>query len=480
MKSFKSLTTTDQFYYEPTSVLDPNLTSSPASAVTATTTTPPNLHPLPHHHHLLPAPPPTDDWDPVAWLLSERDDADLLRPPLIPQSFDPNTQFFNPLDDLLVSNSSPSFDRNHLDLLLQAATYIECGDFASAQGILARLNYYLQSPSGNPIQRAAFHFKEALLSLLPHNPSVSEPPLSAAQIVRRIGAHKAFSDLSLIPQFASFTANQTLLEAFDAAGAAASVHVIDFDLGLGGQWSSFFQELAARSRTTRRPSPAIRLTAVVPDESGGPEAALAAENLRDFARGLGLRLAVDLVLAASLSSLRLATGEPVAVVLSPAIFRSLGGAPESSAALLRFVRRASPRAVVFVDADGGGGGGNSLRQSIADGVDYYAAVMESVEAAAAATGAGDEPVRRVERGVARPRVFGSVCSWWTLSNSKPWAELLSDSGFASMAFSEFAESQAEWLVQRAPSEGYHVARRDGSLVLTWRGRQLAATSAWRC
>ncbi|XP_038977692.1 scarecrow-like protein 15 [Phoenix dactylifera] len=469
---------------------------------------PPTTPPPPSAAPATPAA-PSDDWDSVAWLLSEKDG--LSKPPHHPQFhfsegdspsyaslFDGPFDLPEPFDALppffdaavTVFSPTPAFDRTHLELLLQAAHSVESSDFATAHAILARLNQYLPASAGSPLQRVAFHFKEALLALLPlPDRPAAEPPLSVVEIVRRISASKAFSDLSLVPQFASFTANQILLEALDAAAAASgggglsSVHLIDFEIGLGGQWSSFAQDVAARSRAARAPPPRLRITAVVTEET--QETALAAENLRDFAGGLGLRLAVDFVSVGglgtlALSGIRLALGEPVAVVLTPAIFRLLG-APEPSAALLRFVRRASPRVVVFIDTEGSCSSGAaaaplpSLRRSVAGGIEHYAAVLESVEAA----GPGDERVRWVERTVVRPRIFSAVGSWGS-DRGGGWRETLAGAGMAPTEFSEFAESQAEWLVRRSPVDGYHVARGEGSMVLSWRGKELAATSAFRC
>lgn len=514
-------------YYEPTSVLDPNLTSSPAAGA-AGAGGGPDLTQLPwdslqHHHHLLPPfppPPSSEEWDSVAWFLSEKDDlspfpkaphhtqlhfseednpsnASLFDGPFdLPDPFDPLPSFSETA--VAVVSPPPAFDRPHIELLLRAAHSIESSDFPAAHTILARLNQYLPASAGSPLQRAAFHFKEALLALLPlPDRPAAEPPLSAVEIVRRITAHKAFSDLSPVPQFASFTANQILLDALDAAatnsggGGHSSVHVIDFEIGLGGQWSSFAQEVAARSRASRALPPGLRITAVVPEETG--ETALAAENLRDFARGLSLRLAVDFIRVGglgtlALSSIRLTPGEPVAIVLTPAIFRLLGAAPESSIALLRFVRRASPRVVVFVDTEWSCSGDAlgqppSLRRSVVGGIEHYGAVLESVEAAAAAVagaaGPGEEAVRRVERTVVRPRIFSAVGSWG-LDRGGGWRDAFAGAGMAPVGFSDFTESQAEWLVRRSPVDGYHVARREGSMLLSWRGRELASTSAWRC
>ncbi|CAL9049989.1 unnamed protein product [Musa banksii] len=486
-------------FYEPTSVLDAHLSSSPATAPA-----PAGAGDLPllswaggggggsdahyqHHHHL----PASDDWDSASWFLSERYDLspfpDDTNHPFLDSSFDVHFDPFAATAADPIPSPAPSFDRSQLDSLIRAAHCVESRDFATAHVILSRLNHHVPSAAVSSFHRALSLFKEALLALL--RPSTAEPPLSAAELVRHIAAHKAFADLSPVPHFGTFTVTQTLIEALD--GGTRSIHLIDFDLGLGGQWSSFAQELAARCRASRSSPPAVRITAVVAEESG--ETALAAENLRDFARSLSISFAVNFVRIGglgtlALSGIRLAgAGEPTAVVLTPSVFRILGrdAAPESTASLLRFIRRASPRVVLFVDAEGGSAGSAvgphpapSLRRTVAAGVEHFAAVLESVEATAAATGAGEEAVKRIERAVVRPLVVGTVGGW--AGRPGPWREVFAGAGWSPAPFSESTESQAEWLVLRAPVEGYRVSRMDGALVLSWRGRELSSTSAWRC
>ncbi|KAG6471636.1 scarecrow-like protein 15 [Zingiber officinale] len=484
-------------FYEPTSVLDPHLTSSPATAPTAAPVTASvDLPFLPwatggcggggggdSHHPRL----PSDDWDPASWFLPEKyelsplpDDAsaNFLDSPF-DLSFDPYAS-----TDPAFLTPAAAFDRSQLDSLISAAHCLETNDFATAHVILSRLNHNLPASGVSSLQRSIFLFKEALHALL--RPSTAEPPLSAAELVRHIAAHRTFADLSPVPHFATFTTTQMLIEALDCG--ARSIHVFDFDLGLGGQWSSFAQELAARSRTSRSSPPAVRITAVVAEESG--ETSLAADNLRDFARGLNINLSVSFVRVGGLGTLALSgvslagAGEPTAVVLTPTIFRLLGFAggasADSAASLLRFVRRMSPRVVVFVDQESCLGvlPSPSLRRTVAVGVEHYATVLESLESTAAATGSPEEMIRQVERAVIRPRV-SSVVSEWTWRPG-PWRELFVGVGWSPVPFSEFAELQAEWLVRRAPVDGYHVGTRDGALVLSWRGRDLSSTSAWRC
>ncbi|KAJ8485787.1 hypothetical protein OPV22_018272 [Ensete ventricosum] len=476
--------------YEPTSVLDPRLTSrfvTAPSAAPAGVCDPPRLFRGGDSHHHFPS---LDEWYTASWLLPETPDFSPFPDDVNPSFL--NSHFDIPFDSLaagdLVSSPFPTFDRSQLESLIRAAYCLESNDFDAARVILSRLNQHLTSTVVSPLQRSVSLFKDALLGLL--CPSTAEPPIPAVELVRHIDDHKAFSDLSPVPHFATFTATQILIETLD--GGARSIHLVDFDFGLGVRWSSFAQELAGRSGASLSSPPAVRITAVVAEESA--ETALAAENLRDFACNLKISLVVNFVRLGGLGKLALnsvvlsGAGEPTAVVLTPSAFRLFGsgdGAQVSTAMLLRFVRRASPRVVVFIDTDGGATSGvagaqptQSLQRMVSEGVGHYATLLESVVEAAAATGAGEGAVRQVERAVVRPWVAAAVGEWPVLL--RPWREVLAGAGWVPLHVSELAELQARWLVQRAPVDGHHVARRNGTLVLNWKGRELASTSAWRC
>ena len=454
----------------PTSMLDPIATSSgsPATTAGAAPARGGTQQHVPHHH-------PPDDWDALSWLLSA-DQKDDGAGDLSPLSAQQHSSPFDVLADPFGPCCSPAVESSYeLHHLRAAAEAVWSGDSVAANGMLARLT---QAIPHHPPQRAASHFAEALQSLLAAPDQflaqAESPAASAVDVIRRIGAQQAFACLSPIPQFASFTATQTLLE----AAAAPSFHVLDFDLGLGGQWSSFVEEVAARRRLPSQH--AVRVTAVVHEETA--ETLLAADNLRDFACGLGVRFAIDVVRlgALAIGSIRASADEAVVVVLSPAIFRHLAAStrPDASDALLEFIRRADPQVVVMVDAEIALGAGEDGVMPLMRSVDSCTALSESVEAAAAALGAGDDAVRRVDRGVVRERAYAAVRSWW--SQCEPWRETVVRARWTLAALSDLATAQAEWIVRRAPVEGYHVVRRDGALVLCWHGYDLAATSAWRC
>ncbi|KAK6128464.1 hypothetical protein DH2020_037791 [Rehmannia glutinosa] len=302
--------------------------------------------------------------------------------------------------DLSSGNWNVGFD--YVDELIRLAECFETNSIQLGQVILARLNQRLRSPAGKPLQRAAFYFKEALQSLLTGSTRPSHRAANSFEIVQAIKAERTFSSISPIPMFAGFTANQAVLEGLDGS---VHVHVIDFDIGLGGHWASFMKELADEAGSRKAAPPALRISALVSEEYAA-ESRLIRENLALFARDLNIRFEIDFVLIRtfeylSFKAFKFMDGEKIAVILSPAIFRHIG------TGFLSDLRRVSPHVVVHVDAEGQMGFGTaSYRQAVIDGLEFYSTVLESLEAAnfnGAGAGGGDW-MKRIETFVLYPRI----------------------------------------------------------------------------
>ncbi|KAL3640453.1 hypothetical protein CASFOL_015421 [Castilleja foliolosa] len=385
-----------------------------------------------------------------------------------------NPNFPNPIENFSGDPSWTSVGLDYVDELIRLAQCIETNSIQLGQGILARLNQRLRSPAGKPLQRAAFYFKEALQSLMLTGSGrpAGQNPANTFEIVQVIKAQKAFSSVSPIPMFSGFTANQAVLEALD--GGPMHVHVIDFDIGLGGHWASFMKELAERS-VPRQAS--LRVSAVV-QEGYTTESGLIRDNLALFARELNIRFDIEFVLIRtfeylSFKAFKYMDCERVAVILSPAIFRHVG-----AEVFLSGLRRVSPHVVVHVDADGMVGFGTaSFRQAVIDGLEFYSTLLESLEASNFSGGGGDW-MRRIETFVVYPKIAevveGAVGRQGTMLS-----EALAAAGLSQVGLSQFAEFQADCLLRRAQIRGFHVAKRQAEMLLCWHNRPLVATSAWR-
>ncbi|PWA80158.1 GRAS protein [Artemisia annua] len=334
------------------------------------------------------------------------------------------------LDDDDVNEYDHEYDFR--DELTRLADCFETQSFQLAQAILTRLNNRLRSPNGKPLQRAVFYFKEAIQTLLTGSTRCLTS-CTSLEIVQLIKAYKIFSNVSPIPLFSSFTANQAILDVIEGS---MNVHVIDFDIGLGGHWASFLKAVAEKAESRKVNSPAVRITAVVPEEYV-LESKLIKENLCSFCSELSIRFDIEFVSIrvfefVSFKSVKFVNGEKTAVVLSPTIFRRIGGG------FVNDLRRVSPDVVVYVDGELNGYGNALFRQTI------IAMVEDSGR-----------------RGTA-------------------WREMFGRAGMRPVVMSQFAEFQAECLLRRVQVRGFHVAKRHAEMVLCWHDRPLVATSVWTC
>ncbi|KAI3665503.1 hypothetical protein L6452_44130 [Arctium lappa] len=373
--------------------------------------------------------------------------------------------------DFMIDNGN-GFD--FVDELIRIAECFETQSLQLAQVILARLNQRLCSPNGKALQRAAFYFKEALQHLITGSTRLTQAS-SSSEIVQAIKAYKTFSTVSPIPMFSNFTANQAILEAVDGA---MIVHVIDFDIGIGGHWASFMKEIAEKAENRKVNSPAFRITAVVPEEYV-TESRLIRDNLFQFALDLNLRFDIDFVSVQtfeqiSFKAIKFIDGEKMAVLLTPTIFRRIG------ADFIKDLRQISPNVIVHVDGEGLIGGGTSFfRQTVIEGLELYSTILESLEAANVGVGVGGgDWLRKIEIFVLLPKIIAAVGA--AGRHATPWREAFSRAGIRPVGQSQFADFQAECLLRRIQVRGFHVAKRQGEMVLCWHDRPLVATSAWRC
>ncbi|XP_016433149.1 scarecrow-like protein 15 [Nicotiana tabacum] len=394
-----------------------------------------------------------------------------------PQQFQSVNQgnYINALDlsgDIHQNNWNVGFD--YVDELIRFTECFETNAFQLAHVILARLNQRLRSAAGKPLQRAAFYFKEALQAQLAGSTRQTRPA-SSSDVIQTIKSYKIFSNISPIPMFSSFTANQAVLEAVDGS---MLVHVIDFDIGLGGHWASFMKELADKAECRKANAPVLRITALVPEEYA-VESRLIRENLTQFARELNIGFEIDFVLIRtfellSFKAIKFMDGEKTAVLLSPAIFRRIGSG------FVNDLRRISPNMVVHVDSEGLMGYGTaSFRQTVIDGLEFYSTLLESLEAANIGGGNCGDWMRKIENFVLFPKIVEMVAAVGRRGGGS-WKDAMVAAGFRPVGLSQFADFQADCLLGRVQVRGFHVAKRQAEMLLCWHDRALVATSAWRC
>jgi len=357
--------------------------------------------------------------------------------------------------------------------LAAAAKAAEVGNSIGAREILARLNQQLP-PIGKPFLRSASYFKEALLLALTDGHHGSTRVTSPLDVALKLAAYKSFSDLSPVLQFANFTATQALLDEI-ACTTASCIRVIDFDLGVGGQWASFLQELAHRRGTGNVTLPMLKLTAFVSTASHHPlELHLTRDNLSQFAADLGIPFEFNAINLDAFDPAELiapTADELVAVCLPVGCSARTPPLPM----LLQLVKQLSPKVVVAID-HGSDRGDLSFSQHFLNCLQSCMFLLDSLDAA----GTDADAASKIERFLIQPRVEDAVLGRRRAEKPMAWQAVFTSAGFAPIPLSNLAEAQADCLLRRVQVRGFHVEKCGMGLALYWQRGELVSVSAWRC
>ncbi|KAK4387276.1 protein SCARECROW [Sesamum angolense] len=142
-----------------------------------------------------------------------------------------------------------------IHLLLISATSINENNISSAVENLCEL-YQNVCLTGDSVQRvAAAYFADGLMArLLTRNSPFYDMIMKGSTPDEEFLAFTELYKVSPFYQFAHFTANQAILEAFEREENTnnRALHVIDFDISFGFQWPSLMQSLSENATPTKR------------------------------------------------------------------------------------------------------------------------------------------------------------------------------------------------------------------------------------
>jgi len=385
-----------------------------------------------------------------------------------------------PLIHLLLTTST-SVDENNLDSSLENLTDL----------------YQTVSLTGDSVQRVVAYFTDGLTAKLltkksPFYEMLMEEPTIDEEFL-------AFTDLYRVSpyfQFAHFTANQAILEAFEKEEEKnnRSIHVIDFDVSYGFQWPSLIQSLSEKATSSNRIS--FRLTGFGKNLKELQETE---SRLVSFSKGFG-NIVFEfqgLLRGSRVINLRKKKNETVAVNLVSYLNKM--SCLLKITDTLGFVHSLNPSIVVVVEQEGSKNPSRTFLSRFTDTLHYFAAMFDSLDDCL--------PLESIERLRIEKKVFGKEiksmlnnyddvdggvdCAKY--EKMETWKSRMENHGFVGMKMSSKCLIQAKLLLkmrthycplqfeEEGGGGGFRVSERDDgrAISLGWQNRFLLTVSAWQ-
>ncbi|KAB2598665.1 scarecrow-like protein 8 [Pyrus ussuriensis x Pyrus communis] len=382
------------------------------------------------------------------------------------------------------SVASPATSTCSKQSLMEAATAISDGKSEAAMEILTRMNStQVANPRPSSEQRLLEFMGLALKSRV--NPIDNPAPIAELFRQEHTGSTQSLYELSPCFRLGFMAANLAIVEAtMTDQSATSKVHVIDFDIGQGGQYVLLFHALVARQNVR----PAVVKITTVADNGGEERLRMVHQKLSQDAQRLGVRLEFNVVSQKigdlNRESLGCEPDEPIAVNFAFKLYSM----PDESVSmdnprdeLLRRVKGLAPRVVTLVEQELNTNTAPFMAR-VNECCAYYGALLESIEA----TVPRENPERvKVEEALSRKVANSVACEGRDrVERCEVFGKWRARMGMAGFELRPMGPNLIESLKNRLGSgnrvnSAFTVKEENGGVCFGWISRTLTVASAWR-
>lgn len=372
--------------------------------------------------------------------------------------------------------------------VIEAATAVSEGKYDVASEILTRLSQATNS-KGNSEQRLMEYMCSALKSRVSQHEN--PPPIAELFGKEHAESTQLLHDFSPCFSLGFMAANLAILEATmeqttSNTICSTKIHVIDFDIGQGGQYRDLLHALSARPNG--KPS-IVKVTAVADGTASEEKLKAVRDMLSQVAERVGVCLRFNVAICLkvddlSRDSLSCEPDETLAVNFAFKLFRM----PDESVStenprdeLLRRVKGLSPSVVTLVEQEMNTNTAPFMAR-VNEACAYYGALFDSIESTVLRENSDRV---KVEEGLSRKLANSVACEGRDRVERcevfGKWRARMRMAGFELKPMSQIiAESMRTRLSSaKTVNPGFTVKEDNGGVCFGWMGRTLTVASAWR-
>ncbi|XP_016470159.1 scarecrow-like protein 18 [Nicotiana tabacum] len=400
------------------------------------------------------------------------------------QRLDGLSMFIHPYGSALSGLSiEETRDMELVHLLLAAAEEVNNQQFHLASKLISRC-MWVASESGNPVQRLSFYFAKSLEERIDRSTGrytcTDEDRHLKCIKTMALGTNSAFLTChQLLPfsQVMQFAGIQTILE---HVKSAKKIHLIDFNIRSGIQWTVLMQALAEKGDS---PIKLLKITAVGSTEKEKFE--VTGNTLHSFAKSLGVPFSFDVVFLSDMKdfkkeSVNIEADETVAVYCNT-VLRTMIPKPDCLENLMKVVRSIGPTVIVIGEVEANHNSPSFLNRFI-ETLFFYGAFFDCFEDCMDR----DSPCRRTIEGV----YFGEGIRNIVAAEGKErftrnvklqvWRAFFARLGMVEEELSESAWYQANLIVKKFAQGSCCNLHKDGKgLIIGWKGTPIHSLSIWK-
>ncbi|EXB71073.1 hypothetical protein L484_004208 [Morus notabilis] len=371
-----------------------------------------------------------------------------------------------------------------VELLLACAEKVGCQQFERAGKLLNQCDQ-LCSTTGNPVQRVVYYFCEALRGRIDKETGRSKTKgLGKEQLfdpdvamMRLNATHHAFHETIPFSQLSIFAGIQAIVESVEGA---KKIHIIDFAIRSGLQWTVLMQALASCHES---PLELLKITALgttqkhVIEETG--------ERLLSFAQTLNIPLSFKIVMVSDMTHLKqelfeLDFDEKV-ICYSYFLFRSMLALPDQLESAMRVMRSLNPCVMVVTEVEANMNSPSFANRFI-EALFFYGAYFDCLETfmkrdcrnrMAAESLYFGEGIRNTVAAEGKERKIRNV-------SIDVWRAFFTRYGLEDVELSPSSLYQVELILKKFSCEDSCTLDVNGNcLIFLWKGTPIQSLSVWK-